>query len=83
MALVPPESELREFFDMLFTLPQLLNLQLKLRHSFLKPHHCSLMHDSWTTNARQSGKRLKVLKFKGYGIANNFQDHMSELQVMA
>ncbi len=42
------------------------------------------MHDSWRMNAGQSGKRLKVLKVKGYPtIPNTFQDHMSELQVMA
>lgn len=57
-----PEPELLEFFDVLFSLPQLSNLELNLSYNCLTPHRFSLMHDSWRRNAGQSGKQLKTLK---------------------
>lgn len=56
-----PDSELQNFFDVIFSLPQLTNLLVDLSYSDFMPHHLSLMHDSWRRNASQSGKRLKFI----------------------
>ncbi len=75
-----PEYEVEEFFDVLFTLPQLSNLRLNVHGNYFDPDHFSSMHDSWRMYARDSGKQLKFLEVH---FLNNYYDSISELKDVA
>ncbi len=70
------ESDLSTFFDVLFSLPQLSQLELNLKHNELKGQHFSLMHQSWKNALSQTTSRLKHLMIGG----NKYEDYMNRLQ---
>ncbi len=79
------DSDLQEFFDVLFSLPQLSNLQLSIRDNLFRPKHFFLMHDSWKRNAGDSRNRLSVLSVSRWESSEctNFIDNIPELQEIA
>ncbi len=73
------ESDLLAFFDVLFSLPQLSQLELNLMHNELEGQHFSLMYQSWKNAHSRTTKRLKHLMVGG----NKYEDHMTKLQEIA
>ncbi len=75
------ETDLLAFFDMLFALAQLSQLELNLTQNELKPQHFALMYRSWRKATAHSKitKQVKCLQVSG----NEYEDHTSELQEIA
>ena len=67
------DLELRDFFDVLFSLPQVENVKLSLKHNELKSRHFELFYHSWRHTDRK--KRLQLLIIGG----NQLPDPESEL----
>ena len=65
--------ELQEFFDVIFSLPELDNVQLSLQSNKLTSRHFELLHHSWKYSLCK--KQLKILHIGG----NQLPDPESEL----
>ena len=65
--------ELREFFDVIFSLPEVENVQLSLKNNKLASRHFELLYHSWKYSLRK--KQLKILHIGG----NELPDPESEL----
>ena len=61
-----PERELREFFDVLFYLPQVETLEVNFSHNMFTIEHIDVMYSSW--KFKSHGRRLKSLMFGGSGF---------------
>ena len=65
--------ELQEFFDVIFSLPEVKNVQLSLKNNRLTCQHLELLYRSWKYSLRK--KQLKILHIGG----NELPDPESEL----
>ena len=67
------DCELQEFFDVIFSLSEVENMQLSLKNNRLASRHFELLYHSWKYSLRK--KQLKILHIGG----NELPDPESEL----